>query len=171
MIRLRLRCSHRHVLPIIVLYVPVVASVDLGKVMEMPRRLATLVYSGQVMVAIVTFYAILLFNFLDLSRIYLGQARSPKWQLRLLTPSLPLITYFIFFCRICELCFLEGASVTMLIGVRLFGIQMDLSSGLYLSCCVAVMTALIHMWVERNELGTKAILEEKTDLGVGKGDH
>ena len=157
MTRLQLRFSHRHILPIIPLYLLVVSCVDLGTVFEMSRLFAIAIYSSQIIISIVAFYAFLLFNILDLTRTYVGQVRAPAWFLRMLPVAAPLLTYVVFFCRICLLSFLEAASVTMLIGTCLLGIRIGHSSAIYWLLPLGIMVASIHMWIERNNLGTKAL--------------
>ena len=157
MISLRLKFSHRHIFPAIFLWLLVVSFVDLGMVFKMSRLFAIIVYSGQIIGAIVAFYAVLLVNFLDLTRTYIGYIRNPAWFIRMLSSVAFLLTYFVFFCRISLLSFFEVGSVAILIGTWLLNVHIDNSSAIYWLLPLFIISAFIHIWVERNNLGEKAV--------------
>jgi hypothetical protein len=151
MIRLRLRPSHLHVVPAVLACTVVAAFVDVGRVFGMPNGIALVVYVGQCLVAIAVFYGVLLFNFVDLTRTYVGKGRQPESLVRLLAKVRSPLAYFVFAARIGILSAYEAASVLLLTGLDL----PRTAFGFWL-LGLAIVIGCTHVVFERRNLGKNA---------------
>ncbi len=156
-VRLRLSASHRHILPILVLYLPVVGCINLGMGMDTSRGFGMVIYSCQVLLSIAVFYFALMVNLFDLTQPREGLLRHPRWAVRLLRVSAPYLTYLMFLFRIMMLCAMEAMSVVLLVGVWLLGVAIDSPLAQCWGLSLAVVFALAHFWCERKRLGKNAV--------------
>jgi hypothetical protein len=156
MIRFKLKMSNWHILPLLILYTLVIIFVDLDKYYEISKRFALVVYSLQVIVSIINYYAVLIINMFDLTRTYIGKGCQPPWIIHLLRKIGPFLTYLVFIGRIWLLSGMEAASIILLY-VTVSSIQLnEMIIGYYL-LPLMIIIILFHTLFEHSRLGKNAI--------------
>jgi len=169
-IQLRPRVSHRHILPIIALFILVVSVGNPGRILGCDWLSAAGVLSIGVIMAIASFYAALAFIFMiQMKETYFGEMffglRIGQTKLRhVLILFGVCLTYFAFLCRIILISAMEAI---------LFGMSFATFTGNRLNlfdhaswtpcwwCPLTAFVAMIHTLMERRNL-------EKTALILGK---
>ena len=155
---IQLRCSHRHLLPLAVLYVLVTALVDMGSIVSAQKEPGLQVYMAYTIVvagAVAEYYLIFVVSLLFEPRLsFLGLRNSDRTN-KLLIEAAPFLTYFFFVGRIALLCFLEAFSVGLL-AATIIGVKINPVNSAYWVFPLAAVSAAIHVWIERPYLGKRA---------------
>lgn len=173
-IQLRPRGSHRHIVPVVVLYLLVVAFCDPGKMLTQSNWLtAAACLSAGVIMGIVAFYAAMPFLYIAnvkeswFGAKVLGLSVPPKTLRRLIVMAGIGLTYFGFVCRIWMISGLEAAFLVFL-GAAATGNRLDSSVPPswfpYVFIPLVVLVAIVHTLAERRNLG-KAGLNVLGDQG------
>ena len=175
-IQLRPRGSHGHIVPVVILYLLVVAFCDPGRMMGQSNWLtAAAVLSLGVIFGIVAFYAVMPFLYMtNIKESWFGtkffKLSVPPTKLRRVIVLAGFsLTYFGFFCRIWIISGLEAAFLVFLwaaaTGSRL-NPSVPPSWFPYCFPPLVVLIAAVHTWGERRNLGM-AGLSIGTDRTVG----
>jgi hypothetical protein len=176
-VQLRPRGSHRHIVPVVVLYLLVVAFCDPGRLVGLSNWLAAAAgLSVAVVVGVVAFYAVLPFLYLmNLRESWFGAKffgfSVPATTLRRAIVFAGLcLTYFGFVCRIWIISGLEAAFFVFLWAAAT-GTRLDPSVPPswfpYLFPPVVVLIAAVHTLVERRNLGMAGLSIVADRKGAG----
>lgn len=165
--RLRLKASHRHIGPLIILYILFVTASLLDEQWPAGEDELPAVISGAilVLVGIVPFYCGLIFGmFVSVKNNYFPQWVSRSAKERILIGYGIFWTYLMFVMRITLVSIMEMMFVTILIGV-VTGSHVnaiDRPSWNLVTIPLIQITILVHVWFERTNLGRAGlILKEK----------
>jgi hypothetical protein len=162
-IQLRPRGSHRHIVPVVVLYLLVIAFCDPGRPFEQDSWLTAAAGLSIVVVCGITFF------YAGMLSLYLTSIKESWFGLKFFTLSVPpttlrqavvfagiCLTYFGFVCRVWIISGLEAVFLVLLAAAAA-GDHFDLSAPpSWLPCLfpfLVVVIAMVHTLVERRNLG------------------
>jgi len=171
MVRLRMKTSHLHIVPVIILGFLVAITNAPGDVLQAGPFSDAISCIALVPVAIFCFYCVLPFAYLcTLKESDIGFGLARRTTKRLVLGWGIFMSYFVWLMRISTISVVEGLFMAILFaaltGIQLESVHHPLDVGYALP--LTVVAVLLHTWTERRNLGRAALIIEE-QMGESPG--